>query len=160
MFKVSFKDNFKKVSTFNNKIVVVTLTGKMKLPSWFFVLLPSEIQDWYSEHPSVEVDCNYNKEGCWEMTITTYGKAKCNETDEFNPVVGMRIAESRAKLSIYKFMHTLSSKLIGYYQSILYGEEGYRAKAFTSESLREVQNKYVRLAMLETNHIANLLENL
>lgn len=105
----------KTVKTYSNgKVTIVTLTGN---PSWDLDDLiwssSKKIKDWVIKHPSVNTKSSY---------IKTIGKAVCSEEDENNPVLGERIAESRAKVSLYKFMTTLLRKICIYKSNELFGE--------------------------------------
>ena len=47
MIKVSFKEpSYKKVERFNNKVTIVTLTGKTKLPKKLVHAMPMGFYDW------------------------------------------------------------------------------------------------------------------
>ena len=113
MFKVSFKDDFMNVSTFRKKVTVVTLKGTCALPSWFDHI-PYEISNWMWSHPSVDVHDTWLN-GKQNLFIETTGKAICADNDTFNNKLGKRIAESRAKYRIYKFMHNMCEILMKCY---------------------------------------------
>jgi hypothetical protein len=159
MLKVSFKDNFKKVQTFNDKATVVTLTGNVKFPNELFSLIPLNFDTWIFHHPSVEITDSVVKG--WTLKVS--GTSICADGDSFNPVIGERIAESRAKLRIYKFMYTLCRKLLQHYFSIMYGNAEID---FASESHIEPQKdclwvvlkKYKKLIMKESKHLYELLK--
>lgn len=119
MLKVSFKNNFKKVETFNNKETVVTLTGYCITPLWFNNV-PHKIWEWARWHPSVEISETYSNQNL-VMVIKVSGKSVCADGDTFDDKMGERIAESRAKIKLYKFMHTLCKKLMYCYHGYIYG---------------------------------------
>ena len=154
MFKVSFNKDSKKVETLKDRLTIVTLTGKMKKPKWWMER-PSDIDSWIILHESVGFENVYNNN---EALITVSGKSVCSEQDTFNAVLGERIAESRAKLKLYKFLRTLCRKIQRHYQDILYGDPEYRAKIYTSESLHEAEVKYTNLIMKESEHLDILLK--
>jgi hypothetical protein len=45
MFKVSFNKDSKKTYIIKDTLTKVTLSGRMKLPEWFY-LIPNKITDW------------------------------------------------------------------------------------------------------------------
>lgn len=156
MLKVSFKDNFKKVQTFNETATVVTLTGRVKIPLWWR-LIPASIEAWAWNHPSVDFEDNYQ-----ELIIKVSGKSVCSEHDTFDPVLGERIAESRAKIRLYKFMHTLCTKILLNYYSLIYGtpngNEDHTAVIFdTHGGLQEECMKYSTLWLKESQHLEKLI---
>lgn len=109
MFKVSFKKvvNGKepiKVETFNKTITKVTLVGTLQLPRY----LQNPIREFVDYYEGVDVSGAYSK----ELIITSVGIAKKSENDKWNETVGYRIAESKAKIKIYKFMFNLIKKCI------------------------------------------------
>lgn len=160
MFKVSFKGDSKRVQTFHNKATVVTLIGHVQIPKWWFECVPQDIVDWAIFHPSVDFDIIYD-EG-HGARIEVNGRSICADGDAWNPVVGERIAESRAKIRLYKFMYTLTMKLLGYYGNLLYGNAEVRISESHSEppkdSIEIAYRKYLRLAILESKHLGELLE--
>lgn len=157
MLKVSFKDNFKKVQTFNETATVVTLTGRVKIPLWWR-LIPASIEAWAWNHPSVDFEDNYQ-----ELIIKVSGKSICSEHDTFDPVLGERIAESRAKIRLYKFMHTLCTKILLNYYGLIYGVPENASAIHTvviSDShggLQEECKKYAALWVKESQHLGKLL---
>lgn len=159
MFKVSFKGNFKDVQTFNDKATVVTLTGRVQMPDWWHKV-PREIYEWTDNHPSVSVDECY---GTLEIILVAQGKSKCHDDDSFDSVIGERIAESKAKIKIYKFMHTLCHKLYTYYFGLALGD---RYAICPEESIDmsksggifEAMGKYQGLLIKESHHLGELLK--
>ena len=83
-----------------------------------------------------------------------------------NPVIGERIAEARAKIKVYKFMHTLCKKLMYHYYGILYGvPEGIgelHTKVISDHQggLQEACNKYATLWLKESQHLGKLMKDL
>lgn len=157
MLKVSFKDKegcpAKKVEVFNDKATVVTLTGVVKAPEWWWKI-PKEIHKWMTNHPSVEVYDNL----LGNVTVKVIGKSICSDEDEFNPVLGERIAEARAKKKLYGFMLTLTKKLICYYHNLLYGKFAVKVEGETADScIYKEMEKYSVLYGAELEHLHNLL---
>ena len=158
MLKVSFKDNFKKVQTFNEKATVVNLTGTVKFPNELFRLIPLDLDEWIFHHPTVEVVDSVVR----GWTLKASGTSKCSEGDVFDAVIGERIAEARAKLKIYRFMYTLCSKLLRYYFGMMYGNaevdkviESHREPP--KECIWMAYKKYKNLMVKELRHLRQLL---
>jgi hypothetical protein len=118
MFKVSFKKDCKKVQTFNDRATIVTIVGIMDYPNELWTCTPTSITDWLWHHPSIDVRV-YGGNG---LRLEFSGKSVCSAEDTFNPIIGERIAESRAKIRLYKFVHTLLHKLYVYYFDIIFGD--------------------------------------
>lgn len=157
MLKVSFKDKegcpARKVEVFNDKATVVTLTGVIKAPEWWWKI-PKEIHKWMTNHPSVEVYDNL----LGNVIVKVIGKSICSDEDEFNPVLGERIAEARAKKKLYGFMLTLTKKLICYYHNLLYGKFAVKVEGETADScIYKEMEKYSVLYGAELEHLRNLL---
>ena len=153
MYKVSFKDDFKKVERFNNKVTKVTLIGSINdlfTPDGLDV--PRPIIDWMIDR--------------WGDTVTieVSGIAVRNDKDKDDPVLGERLAEARAKLKIYKLMKTFCHKMLKYYALKLYGintNNTITVRAIDQESyvdsLQKAYKKYSRLVDVENTHIKQLL---
>ena len=160
MFKVSFIDYdgpCKKVQTFNDKVTVVTLKGRMALPDWWYNI-PSDILDWVRRHPSVDA---WESLANNELVIVVQGKTVRAEEDEDNPVLAERIAESKAKIKLYKFLRKLCDKLFRYYHNIVYGNlkvtyQSSCAGIFT-DYLLKASIKYIDLWIRELEHLDKLL---
>lgn len=158
MLKVSFKDDCMKVQTFNNKATVVTIVGELIIPNKLLYVLPPEIHKWINDHPAVDATS-------YALTnLKVSGKSVCSDEDTFNAETGKRIAESRAKIRLYKFMHTLCTKILLNFYGLMYGvPEGASAihTAVISDShggLREECKKYATLWVKESQHLGKLLE--
>ena len=163
MLKVSFKDNFKKVASFNNKATVVTLTGECITPLWFNNV-PHKIWEWTMWHPSVEISETYRNQNS-VMIIEVSGKSVCAVGDTFDDKMGERIAESRAKIKLYKFMHTLCKKLMYCYYGYIYGVPEGRGTYKTATlsdyhgGLQDACRKYSELWVKESRHLSTLIES-
>ena len=154
MYKVSFKDDFKKVERFNNKVTKVTLKGTIK-NAWDLddLTIPQSIYDWMRDNNCKDLD-----------TLEVSGIAIRNNKDKDDPVLGERLAEARAKLKIYKFMRTFCHKMLKYYALKLYGintNNTITVRAIDQESyvdsLQKAYKKYSRLVDVENTHIKQLL---
>ena len=163
MLKVSFKDNFKKAETFDNKATVITLTGECVTPLWFNNV-PHKIWEWVMWHPSVEISETYSNQNL-VMIIEVSGKSVCADGDTFDDKIGERIAESRAKIKLYKFMHTLCKKLMYCYYGYIYGVPEYRGTYKTATlsdyhgGLQDACRKYAELWVKESRHLNTLIES-
>jgi hypothetical protein len=159
MFKVSFKKESKKVETFNNKVTVVTLVGHVAISKEMYEMFPSKVSTWMFDHRSVDVSLGFGENGSTVLRLELSGKAVCSEEDAFDAVVGERIAESKAKIRLYRFMHTLLHKLyahfitasIGDYAAVRIEKEGNFGGVF------EVMGKYQGLLVKESHHLGQLL---
>jgi hypothetical protein len=164
MLKVSFKDDFKKVQTFNDKAIVVTLTGKILCPSFISDCLPPKVWEWVNHHQSVEVSESYLTTGLYYI-IKMSGKSVCSDNDAFDAQMGERIAESRAKIKLYKFMHTLCKKLMYCYYGYIYGVPEGRGTYKTATlsdyhgGLQDACRKYAELWVKESRHLNSLIES-
>lgn len=154
MYKVSFKDDFKKVERFNNKVTKVTLKGTIK-NAWALddLNIPQSIYDWMRDNNCKDPD-----------TLEVSGIAIRSDNDKDDPVLSERLAEARAKLKIYKFMKTFCHKMLKYYALKLYGittNSAITLRAIDQESyddsLQKAYEKYSKLVDVENNHIKQLL---
>lgn len=162
MLKVSFKSVYggcpaKRIEIFNDKATIVTLTGTIKAPDWWWKI-PKDIYKWMMEHPSVEVSDNL----LGNVTVKVIGKSVCSEEDIFSSKLGERIAEARAKIKLYRFMYNLSSKIIAYNKKVLYGnfEVATRITKYNEHPLQCLYIdaiKYNELLTAEKKHLNNLL---
>ena len=163
MFKVSFKEDYKKVQTFNDKATLVTLTGELKMPREIWNVFPESITRWIWEHQGVDVRWKNSTKRQEELTIEIVGKSICADGDAFNQEIGQRIAESRAKIKLFRFMLTLCKKLMKYYYSFMYGnaELNYFVESHIEkpkDGLYLTYTKYTELYFNEFAHLNNLLE--
>lgn len=165
MFKVSFKDNSKKAQVFNNRATIVTLVGTMTFPTTLWSVFPDIIANWMWQHPSVDASwSSHNKNLNMEaIRLEVSGKSVCAEEDTFNPIIGERIAESRAKIKLYKFLHNLCEMLMNHYYDIMYGnaEIGTIRESHTEapkDCLYLPCQKYRELWIKESRHLGKLLE--
>ena len=154
MYKISFKNpDSKVVKTYSDgKVTIVTLNGKMSENLCDLCWNVSyEIRLWAIKHPSVKLMDN---------TITVTGKAICSEQDENNPKIGERIAESRAKLSLYKFMRTLLKKIYVDKYKEMFGDAILRSDEdfyLDKDTILGQLIKYSKLYEKEEIHLRTLL---
>lgn len=160
MFKVSFKKDCKKVQTFNDRATIVTIVGTMDYPNDLWICTPTSITDWIWNHPSIDVRMS----GGNGFRLEFSGKSICSAENTFDPVIGERIAESKAKIRLYKFVHTLLYKLHVYYFSITFGDRyalcdiAEFADYSKSGGIFEEMGKYKSLLDKETLHLEKLLK--
>ena len=165
MLKVSFKDDFMKVKTFNDKCVVVTMVGRMTMPTDLWQIFPNDVADWMWNHPTIDASWgNYTKKQYEEFRLEFSGKAVCHDEDSFNEETGKRIAESRAKIRLYKFIHTLLYKLYVSYFSVTFGDRyalcniDKTADYNKPGKIFEEMGKYKALLISESHHLGELLK--
>lgn len=155
MFKVSFKEDSKKVQVFNNKVTKVTLEGLWVLFPKCFDAIPHEIDTWIWSHPSVEAHWYKG-----DISLTVSGKTVCSDEDTFDPIIGERIAEARAKIKLYRFMFTLCDMLIKYYLRLIYGNakiQIFISKDSTISCISDAWNKYRELVTKESRNLDEML---
>ena len=110
MIKVTFngKDAIKS-QVFNNSITKVTLTGIMKVPSVYD--LPSKVDDYMTKYTGVTAQWFNGR-----MYVSAIGISKKSKEDAYDETLGYRIAESRAKIKLYKFLYNVCKV---YYYSLM-----------------------------------------
>lgn len=160
MFKVTFKNSpkcpFKKVERFNDgKCTTVTLTGYMQCPTEFFISLNKSISDWIMHHPSVDTT---NIITINSICLKTQGKTLRADGDEDNPILAERIAESRAKIKIYKFVYTLLKKIFSSQCKALFGISDFYPVHVSTGTVYEALVKYRRLLITERQHLTKLIK--
>ena len=156
MFKVSFKgppENPSKAVLRVGNSMYVKIEGIVALPE-FFRYIPQSIYDWITKEQKLisgEEDV-----ATQTFVLRASGKAVCHKDDKFDYVFGERLAEARAKMKIYKFFYTLSSKWYDYYNKIMFGDLEVIEKG-NEDCLAQVIKKYEALCIRESHHIGELL---
>ena len=155
MFKISFRENFKFVSREDRK-TTVTLYGELNSRSEFWDILPESIFDELFDYSKLTV-------GRMADILKFEGHTIRHPNDKDNPVIAERIAESRAKIKLYKFMMRLCHRILKYYYAILYGNaEMYKVIGSTEGKQRDCVylafKKYRTLFEKEQKHLSKLLE--
>lgn len=163
MIKVRFDvDNAKEVHYFNDKVVTVTLTGRITEDS--FNDFPfSIIESMYlSDNPRFYHSVANNSE-----IVTVQGKAMKTDGDSFDPVVGERIAEGRAKLKLYNTIKSIAKKYIQYHMETIMGKNDEERIDWVNIlshnysypcSIMQDYIKYEKLATKEREHLEELIE--
>ena len=158
MFKVSFKENpnfpVKKVQRFSDdRITVVTLKDVVKLPLFLQYFIPPKIYDWIDTLKNIDVEITMSR-----MFITTKGKSVCSKEDKVYKVLGERIAEARAKATLYKFMCKFCYRILKYFRNELYGiNVGVCFGSYGDDSVAKAVKKYEKLYNNEVKHHNTLL---
>jgi hypothetical protein len=158
MLKVSFKEDCQKVQVFNDRATIVTMVGQMTMPHELWAIFPDKIANWMWDHQGVDVqwgNCTKDNEG---FRLELSGKSVCANGDTFNAETGRRIAESRAKIRLYKFMYKLFDQLCDYYGKLLVGYKGFNSASINGSLLSELE-KYQALWVKESHHLGKLLED-
>lgn len=156
--KVSFiKDTYKEVETFNDRVTVVTLTGNIFLPQAVKTAIHDDdtIYEWLKHHNNPRI----NGASPWKWVIVAKGKAIRADGDVNDYTFAERIAECRAKMTIYKFMKTLVNKCIEFYVNLLVGNGNQiDAIKIAKGSLCDDALRYDRLLKREQEHLKELLK--
>lgn len=100
-FKCTFTD--KKVQKPNDRVTLVTLTGKIPVDIQFLSEM-SKFDNWLNKQRQVEI---YEILCPTALGFQVTGKAVRAENDTDNPVLAQRIAEARAKKKLYRFCEKL-----------------------------------------------------
>lgn len=158
MFKVSFKDDCMKVQTFNDRATVVTIVGYMSFPHELWSVFPDKVANWMWEHPSIDASWGTSTRQKEVIRLEFSGKSVCASDDTFNAETGRRIAESRAKIRLYKFMYRLLDQLCDYYGKLLLGYVGFLPGSDIPNSIYAELHKYDALCIKESDHLGKLLE--
>ena len=107
-------------------------------------------------HPNVIVDTEYCK---GRVILNVTGKATCSSEDGFDSKRGERIAESRAKIALYKFMTTLLNKIIMHYRKLIFGDMDIRIPELYKDGIYKYYCKYSQYLETEWKHLNNLIHN-
>lgn len=141
MYKVSFENNYKEVKTFNDgKVTIVTLTGKLR-----------------------KRDIRFN-DGYFPIdTIVVSGKTvrSAKDVTKDNPILAERIAESKAKIKLYKEVLSKIKKEIKFMGINLFGQHfELKDSQIKTEpgSLLHAYNKHLTYYFTEKQHLKDLIE--
>lgn len=141
--------------TSDGKITTVKIRGTSPLPS-FLKSIPKDIEDWVETNKYVSADFTVSK-----MVVISTGVAKRSDGDEDDPVLGERLAECRAKLNLYRFMHNFISRLLNHYILVSFGNANIDNINIhpSDDSLINASMKYSHLHALELLHLKKLLSD-
>ena len=149
MYKVSFHG--KEVKRVDNvKVIYVTLNGAADSKLY----IPPEIFVWATEY-SQNIDYS---EGVGHIYIKVTGKSVYSKEDKIDSLLGEEIAETRAKIYLYKFMRDFCSKVYFYYKKLIDGESDIVVTVSSkSDSLYNVYLEYDMLYNREKDHLRDLI---
>lgn len=103
-----------KIQVFNNTVTKVTFYGT--LINGTGICMPAAIKEFIDTYKGVDYICSGD-----DYIIVATGISKRNKDDIYNSTIGYRIAESRAKIKLYKFMYNLSKKFIEIIGPMIFG---------------------------------------
>ena len=162
MFKVSFDKDSKKVQTFNNKVTIVTIIGEMSFPPEVWAVSPINVANWMWHHPSIDASWGNCTKDTEIINLKVSAKSVCAEEDAFDSIIGYRIAETKAKIKLYKFVHNLCEMLMKQYYDVMYGNAEFDIIRESHEEtpkdcLYLTCKKYRDLWIKESYHLGKLL---
>lgn len=158
MIKLSFDKKLTgepiKTQVFNNTVTKVTITGV--IIENLGIYTPKMVENFIKEYPGVKA---YYLRGM--SIITATGVSKKILGDTYNKVLGYRIAESRAKIKLYRFMLNLCKKYVEVVSHILFGTSNisfdyeYKIDSVSGDII-----KYQELLDTEMEHLNNLIHGI
>lgn len=101
-------------------------------------LIPDHILKWIFYYEGVKAIC-YDK----GIFIASWAETVCSEKDTYDALTGSRIAESKAKAKIYRFIRNLADYMSNYFETL-------------SNQYDEVFLKYDHCVDHEESHLATL----
>lgn len=107
-----------KTQVFNNTVTKVTFYGT--LINGTGIYMPAAIKEFIDTYKGVDYICSGD-----DYIIVATGISKRNKDDIYNSTIGYRIAESRAKIKLYKFMYNLSKKFLKVISLMVSGHSRY-----------------------------------
>ena len=152
--KVSFLGK-QDVKSYNDKVTFVTLEGCLNMP----LPIPVAIGNWINKYlKNSKITFEYIKYTDI-YTIGTTGTSKCSDNDTYDSVLGERIAESRAKIALYRFMELLCKKMYVFYKGIIDGKSDIMLTvANEHDCLYNSCLKYGMLHDREKQHLKDLMK--
>lgn len=151
MYKLTFKDQpkqpYKIVEHYGNT-TKVTLTGFLNIKEYDNIPFAVKYEDTIFAGKIVE-------RGIHGIFITTTAKTKCAEGDKYDEVLGERIAESKAKMKLYKAMLVLLKKTWNYYFKIMLGKG--TIEVHMDGGIYKALLKYEKLVDTELDHLEKLM---
>lgn len=158
MFKVTFKQNpknsFRLITKVGNETTVM-LEGIIDLPD-LRKYIPTEVVEWITNQSMVE---GYENTASNQLIIYSRGMSKCHPDDKYDVILGERLAESRAKQNIYKFMYYFCKKIFEYFNTALRGNDYVCGDECEPNSLLSDVLKYKKLWWAELDHFEKLRRN-
>ena len=139
MIKCSFTK--KEVTVYNLKVTLVVLKGTLKVPKKFRIdILTSNIVP--------------RRGNCFGDTIRVEGRSACADNDTFDPIIGERIAEARAKIKLYRILKNICNNLLKYYNK----ELGFEVPTCADNTVFGDYLKYTKLLRKEEEHLEKLID--
>ena len=153
--KVSFLGK-QDVKSYNDKVTFVTLNGYLDIP----IPIPITVDNWIKDYlKNSKITFEYIK-STGDLIIGATGTSKCSNKDTYDLVLGERIAESRAKIALYRFMELLCKKLYVFYKGIIDGKSGIMLNvANEHDCLYNSCLKYGMLHDREKQHLKDLMNS-
>lgn len=152
MIKLSFdtdKFNIEPIEEqFNNKIVKITLKGVILFPDEYYI--PFVLKDFIENYPGYIGMYNGG------FYIKAIGTAKKNSEDSWDPVIGYKIAKSRATIKLYRFMAELCDTYIDYLLKVL----GMNEVRYAPTGVIGDSEKYYTFLNREKKYYKSLLNSL
>lgn len=155
MIKVTFNGKESIMTqVFNNSITKVTLIGVMKVPSIFD--FPSKVDDYMTNYKGVIAQWHDGR-----IYVSATGMSKKSMDDAYDEVLGYRIAESRAKIKLYKFLNNICKVYHQYLTELCYGKHAEVAiSTIQNQSLAYDIVKYSLLLEREKAHLNTLIHGI
>lgn len=135
-----------KTQVFNNTVTKVTFYGT--LINGTGICMPDAIKEFIDTYKGVDYICNGD-----DYIIVATGISKRNKGDIYNGTIGYRIAESRAKIKLYKFMFNLSKKFLNVISPMVSGDPIYGG-------IPDDIIKYQRFLSKEKKHLNDLIHGI
>lgn len=154
--KVSFLGK-QDVKSYNDKVTFVTLNGCLDIP----VPIPTIVDNWIKDYlKNSKITFEHIKYTGDKYIIGTTGTSKCSDKDNYDSILGERIAESRAKIALYRFMEMLCKKMYVFYKGIIDGKSDIMLTvANEHDCLYNSCLKYGMLHDREKQHLKDLMNS-
>lgn len=135
-----------KTQVFNNTVTKVTFYGT--LINGTGICMPAAIKEFIDTYKGVDYICSGD-----DYIIVATGISKRNKDDIYNSTIGYRIAESRAKIKLYKFMYNLSKKFLKVISPMVSGHSRYGG-------IPDDVIKYKEFLSKEKKHLSDLIHGI
>lgn len=164
MLKISFKDKIgspSKIVQREGDVTYVTLVGYTNIP---FKLDNFTAVEKVQKIYGVEIEWMHDNALHFFAKLKVTGKTKKSPNDKEDSLLGERIAESRAKLKLYKFALHLLKSAVQNASIFIWGDrisyvEKYTDDKYANGSAGQSFLKYAKLIMVEEKHLKKLLSN-
>lgn len=135
-----------KTQVFNNTVTKITFYGT--LINGTGICMPAAIKEFIDTYKGVDYICSGD-----DYIIVATGISKRNKDDIYNSTIGYRIAESRAKIKLYKFMYNLSKKFLKVISPMVSGHSRYGG-------IPDDVIKYKGFLSKEKKHLSDLIHGI